>query len=78
MYKFKKWIIGKADESRVAQVSKKFNISPLIAKIVLLRGVTTDEEIENFLLRDKILFYNPFLLHDMKKSVDFIKSAIQK
>ena len=76
LYKTKKWIIGDADENRVAQISKKFKLSLLTSKIIYLRGFRDDAEIEKFLKKDKSSFYNPFLLHDMEKAVTHIKKAI--
>ncbi len=77
MFKLKKWIINEVSPDRVAQVADKFGISHLIAKIILLRGHETDKEIENFLNFNNTCFYDPYLLHDMKKAVDYIKSSVK-
>lgn len=77
MIKSKKWIVGKADENRVAQISEKFGLSLLTSRLIYLRGYTKDSEIEKFLKRDKSCFYDPFLLHDMEKAVNHIKAAVQ-
>ncbi len=77
MLKPKKWIINEVSPSRVAQVADKFGISHLIAKIILLRGYEENEEIENFLNFNNTCFYDPYLLHDMKKAVDYIKSSVK-
>lgn len=77
MFKSKKWIINEVSQDRVAQVADKFGISHLIAKIILLRGYEENKEIENFLNYNKTCFYDPYLLHDMKKAVDYIKSAVK-
>ena len=77
MSKSKRWIIGDADKRRVAEISGKFNISPLIAKIIYLRGITDDEQISKYLSKDKSSFYDPFLLPDMNQAVEFISTAIK-
>ena len=77
MYKTKKWIVGEADENRVAQISKKFGLSPLTSRIIYLRGLVEDEEIQKFLKKDKSCFYDPFLLHDMQKAVNHINQAVK-
>lgn len=78
MYKTKQWIVGDADEYRVAQISKKFGLSPLTSRIIYLRGYTEDIEIEKFLKKDKSCFYDPFLLHDMDKAISYIKKSINE
>ena len=50
--KLKKWVVGEADSSRVAEISKKFGISPLVAKIIYMRGIRDDVDIENFIKKD--------------------------
>ena len=77
MFKSKKWIVGEADENRVAQISEKFGLSMLTSRIIYLRGFTDDKEIDKFLKKDKSCFYDPFLLHDMDKAVNCIKEAVK-
>lgn len=74
----KKWIILGCDEEKALQISKKYKISPLIASVILNRGITSDEEIEHYILKDESLFFDPFLMTDMEKAVDFIKNAVLK
>ncbi len=76
MTKSKRWIIGKADSSRVAEISKKFNINSLVAKILYLRGIQSDEQINSYISKDISSFHDPFLLPDMQKAVDFIIAAL--
>lgn len=77
MHKSKKWIIGETDESRVTQISDKFGISRLAARLILLRGISDDEQIERYLLKDGAQLADPFLLPDMEKAVNHIRSAVQ-
>ena len=77
MTKSKKWIVGEADSGRVAEISQKFGISPLVAKIIYMRGIRDDRDIENFIKKDFSGFHNPFLLPDMEQAVEFILQATQ-
>lgn len=54
------------------------NISPLLARLLSKRGVSTVEGARRFLSCDLSYLYDPFLLRDMDKAVDRINSAIQK
>ena len=74
----KKWIILGSDSDEALRISKKYNISPLIASVILNRQITSDEDIGHYILKDESLFYDPFLLTDMQKAVDFIKKAVSK
>ena len=71
------WQIDNVDERLVLSSSQKNDISPLLAKLLLLRNI--DENlVSNFLLPDfKNNLPDPFLLNDMKKSVDRVIYALK-
>lgn len=75
--KSKKWIVLDSNKDRITQISQKFNISPLIASVILNRGITDDNDIADYISKDISQFYDPFLLADMEKAVEFIKNAIE-
>lgn len=72
----KKWEYYNADEEKVNEISEKFNIDKLIARILLNRGIIEDEKISIFLNPNRNDFYDPYLLNDMDKAVDRIIKAI--
>ena len=71
------WQINNVDERLVLSSSQKNDISPFLAKLLLLRNI--DENlVSNFLLPDfKNNLPDPFLLSDMKKSVDRVIYALK-
>lgn len=73
----KKWEYLEQDEELIKQIATKHNISELLAKILVNRGITDEEEIEIFLNPKRNNFHNPFLLNDMEKAVDRIIKAIE-
>lgn len=73
----KKWEYLEQDEELIKQIATKHNISELLAKILVNRGITGEEEIEIFLNPKRNNFHNPFLLNDMEKAVDRIIKAIE-
>lgn len=78
MSKNKKWIVLESDSDKVSQISKKHNISPLVAKVILNRGITGDDEISHYISKDESLFYDPFLMTGVSSAVDYIKNAIKE
>ena len=72
----KKWEYYEANEERVNEIAEKFNISKLLAKILVNRDIVEDEKIKIFLEPTRNDFYNPFLMPDMEKAVDRIIKAI--
>lgn len=68
---FKKFFNKDAD--KVQYVANKFNLPLQIADLILSRGISTEEEIEEFL--DPKTLHNPFLLKGMQGLVDRVKIA---
>ncbi len=73
--KNKEWKILEADSSLVSEISEKFQIPRVIAKVLVIRGITTDEQINKFFAKDSSDFYSPFLLNDMEKAINRILLA---
>lgn len=73
----KKWEYYEANEEKVNEISEKFNISKLLAKILVNRDIVEDEKIKVFLGPTRNDFYDPFLMPDMEKAVDRIINAIE-
>ena len=73
----KKWEYYDVDEEKVNKISNKFNISNLLAKILVSRNIVNDDEIKVFLNPTRNDFYDPFLMPDMGIAVDRIIKAIE-
>ncbi|MBE6037619.1 MAG: single-stranded-DNA-specific exonuclease RecJ [Anaerofustis stercorihominis] len=57
---------------------RQFNISPLAAKLLSKRGISSVGDAEMFLYPKKEHLYSPFLFRDMQKSVDRIWLAYER
>lgn len=67
------------EKNKLAEsISKKLNISAIIAKLLINRGYETSEAAENFLCLKTNVFHDSFLLNDMDKAVERIFEAIDK
>lgn len=63
-------------QQRINELAQELNYSPLIIKILSQRGLTTKNEIKDFLNPQGQHVHDPYLLHDMEKAVGRIQKAI--
>ena len=73
----KKWEFYETNEQRINEIVDKFNISEILAKIIVNRGITDDRDIEVFLNPTRNDFHNPFDMPDMEKAVQRILQAVE-
>ncbi|MFE0503562.1 single-stranded-DNA-specific exonuclease RecJ [Peribacillus butanolivorans] len=72
-----RWNLRTADENKVAELAEELHITPLVAALLVNRGLDTIESARSFLFVKNQTFHDPFLLKDMDKAVYRIKEAIQ-
>ncbi|QBG46278.1 single-stranded-DNA-specific exonuclease RecJ [Verrucomicrobia bacterium S94] len=73
----KHWEIRPADEGRVRQLSLKAELPLPLARVLLLRGFQTPDELEAFLNPKLADLSDPFLLPDMEKAVSRLWQAFE-
>ena len=73
----KSWQYYEANYEKVEEISKKFNISKLLAQILINKQIIKEEEISIFLNPNRNNFYDPFLMPDMEKATNRIIEAIK-
>lgn len=75
----KEWLYKQpnpTDEARRARLSAECAISPLVAQLLLDRGVTTPEAVSSFFAPKLNDLYDPFLMKDMEVAVARLSSAM--
>lgn len=72
----KKWEFYNSDETKAKEISAKFNVSELLATVLVNRGIIEDDEINLFLNPTRNDFHDPYMMPDMKLAVDRIIDAI--
>lgn len=74
----KKWKIKESniDSEMILRIDEKYHLGTIASKMLLVKGITTDEDVERFLNPSRLDFYDPFLMPDMEKAVDRIVKAI--
>lgn len=70
----KRWYIATKKED-FNTISQKFHIDPVIARIIVNRGITNIDKYLNGTVTD---MYEPFLMKDMDKAVSLIKESISQ
>lgn len=73
----KKWITANADKEKASLLSEKLNIDPLIAFLLVSRGIDDELKAKAF-LTDTYALGSPFSFKDMDKAASRINAAIEK
>jgi single-stranded-DNA-specific exonuclease len=74
----KRWVLKHADEGLVANHSDQLKISPLLARLLILRGLLDTDEARRYLSSSlRADLPSPFIMADMEPAVERIVRAIQ-
>lgn len=71
----KKWIVKKADDKLVSEITTKTDLSLLCANVFSARGLNSIDEVSSFFTEED--FSDPFLLKDMQTVCEFITEAVE-
>ncbi|MBR1958669.1 MAG: single-stranded-DNA-specific exonuclease RecJ, partial [Tidjanibacter sp.] len=74
----KRWVIKEQGEpEKVRDLSQKLNIPPVLANLLVQRGIATYEEATRFFNPRLSDLHDPFLMKDMDKAVERIDRAVR-
>ena len=77
MGKDKEWILkSSADPDTVSRLSSELGIDPVLAELLVQRGVTTFMDARAFFRPDLGLLHDPFLMKDMDVAVERLHRAV--
>ena len=71
-----RWQISEADPEAVAALSREMSLSPLLARLLVLRGLGAPQAAERFLKPSLDHLHDPFLMTDMRAAVERLTRAI--
>lgn len=60
------------------QIGEKFNIDPVIARLIRNRDVVGDEQIQQYLYGELSDISDPFLMKGVKEGVEILKQKVQE
>lgn len=73
-----RWQLATYDETISTELAKACGISPLLARLLSIRGLDTPERAQAFLKVSEAQFHSPYLLDGMEQSVVRIRQAIER
>ncbi|MFC4776500.1 single-stranded-DNA-specific exonuclease RecJ [Paenibacillus sp. GCM10023252] len=75
-----RWAVAPWDEAsqrQAEQLANRLHLSPLVARLLVQRGLTDADEARSFLAGGEEQLHDPYLLKGMKEAVDRIHAAVQ-
>lgn len=63
---------------KVREFVNKYGISPILAVVLLNRGLSNEDSLKNYLKKPLDSIYNPMLLPNMEEATERIKKAVEK
>lgn len=73
-----KWqLMETLEDTRIKDWATQLQVSPLLIKICMQRGINELAQLEEFLSPQPQLWHDPFLMHDMEKAMERIQQAIE-
>lgn len=74
----KRWQISPQDKETAQKITKNSNVSPILAQVLMNRGVITAPEVDAFISPKLGMLTNPYDIPDMEKSAKRVISAKEK
>ncbi|WP_028596064.1 single-stranded-DNA-specific exonuclease RecJ [Paenibacillus assamensis] len=73
-----RWRCAEVSEQRAEQLAVEAGISPLLAKLLIVRGIEDGDGIHSFLYDNLEAVHDPYLLAGMKEAVERIHRAVEQ
>ena len=72
----KNWKVADLDKVEAKKIQTEYQLPAILAMLLQIRGITSKEEIEDFLFNENFIA-SPFEIKDMQKGADRIRTAIE-
>ncbi len=72
----RRWNMAIQENERVAKLARECRVSPLVALLLLNRGIEEPENAGRFIVPALGSLHDPFLMKDMDKAVDRLRDAV--
>ena len=75
----KRWVVKpQGDPATVAMLATELGISPVLANLLVQRGIDTVEKANKFFKPDLSDLHDPFLMKDMDRAVERVEQAVKR
>jgi single-stranded-DNA-specific exonuclease len=74
----RRWVVNKTNQEYITYLSRASSISPVLAQILVNRGIKTPEAIHSFLNPQVSCLSDPFLIEGMEGAVERIMAAAHR
>jgi single-stranded-DNA-specific exonuclease len=71
-----RWTLLQPDSEAVGKLSAEAGVTPLLARLLVLRGVRTASEVREFLSPSLGQLHSPYLMRGMREAVERVSAAI--
>ena len=71
-----RWVITKIDQALAARLARELGVSPLIARLLVERGLDGRDRAQRFLFPTLDQLHDPFRMADMRVAVERVRRAI--
>lgn len=72
----KQWSIAKLNKENAKTISARYELPPIIATLLDIRGIVSEKDINNFLFNESNID-SPFEIKDMDKACERVKAAVE-
>jgi single-stranded-DNA-specific exonuclease len=74
----RQWLVSRTNPEFLKYLSNKTSISPVLAQVLVNRGIKDADSIKEFLYPSLQNLHDPFLMPDMQKAVERLKKALDR
>ncbi len=72
------WLVSRTNREYLNYLAHTFSISPVLAQVLVNRGLKEPDSIKEFLYPSLSNIHDPFLMPDMRAAVNRVKAAVER
>ena len=73
-----RWHLRDADPSNIERLTREAGLSPVIARLLVARGISTPEQAQEFLAPSLAHLHNPYLMAGLRTAVERLRAANER
>jgi len=73
-----RWHLRQADTADIERLAREAGVSPIIARLLAARGITTTEQAQEFLTPSLSHLHSPYLMAGLRTAVERLRAAIDR